>query len=893
MKTQHGSNKLIRLALVLAFILPSIFSAQVQTAHAAGNPLKVVGRFLQDVNGNDIMLRGVNVPVYHSGYVDDLNAVAQAVATTKVNVVRLEWWANPQNATFYTVNNLDLAIQKYVDLGILPMIELHDLTYQYGHNTKNGANSDGNDQALFASTITAFWTRADVLPILIKHQSHLIINLANEWGSAKYDDDSSTATNFIQNYTAAITAMRTAGINAPLVVDAPAGFEYQFMLDNGQAILNADPQSNTMLSIHAYWAASGYSDAAIDTILTNIQNSGLPILLGEVSSNAWTNIQCDPVHYPHLLTSANTAQIGYIIWAWYEDGTCGQAMNITANQDGVTIPAAPSFGDDVLNGSGYGINTALPITSPVATTVTNGSKVLITNRAIATWPGNVPVAEKRPVLVFLPGWDGTGAVNASVSAQNLLLVNEGYVTLAIGFDSSATWISDIEVKTKAGLDLLCADASIPANCDAITLVGASYGSAQNYWVIEYIRSHGYSGGTGSAIGFLSEDSGYGAPGDATDANGGYNRTGLADTASYSVGMIENLGDTTFPVDDCTWGNCGARTLADAHAANGDTNVFSICPAGGNHGTRGFANWNVWVISALKTMIHSAGGIATFTGYTAPTLTVTNACTTALTQSGYALEVNSAHGTITQDINQASYQDGDVIQLTATPNTGWSFVNWTGDLTSSSNPDSVTIHGNTVITANYAAITSTVTLNSIAAQDGWMLELSENSNTGGSINASSGTFIIGDNAARQQYRGLLSFDTGSLPDMAVITGLALNVKKASIVGGGNPVTALQGFMVDIKKGMFGTATLQPTDFQTAPTKSYGPFLTGLASGWYSIDLTAGKAYINKAAASSGLTQIRLRFKLDDNNNAVANFLSLYSGSAAAASRPQLVVTYYVP
>ncbi|MGC1377061.1 MAG: hypothetical protein WA821_12590 [Anaerolineales bacterium] len=44
--------------------------------------------------------------------------------------------------------------------------------------------------------------------------------------------------------------------------------------------------------------------------------------------------------------------------------------------------------------------------------------------------------------------------------------------------------------------------------------------------------------------------------------------------------------------------------------------------------------------------------------------------------------------------------------------------------------------------------------------------------------------------------------------------------------------------------------------------------------------------------SGLTQIRLRFKMDDNNNAVASYLSLYSGNAPATSRPQLVITYII-
>jgi hypothetical protein len=52
-------------------------------------------------------------------------------------------------------------------------------------------------------------------------------------------------------------------------------------------------------------------------------------------------------------------------------------------------------------------------------------------------------------------------------------------------------------------------------------------------------------------------------------------------------------------------------------------------------------------------------------------------------------------------------------------------------------------------------------------------------------------------------------------------------------------------------------------------------------------------VNKSTARSGLTQIRLRFKLDDNNNRIANYLSVYSGNAPSSSRPQLVVTYYVP
>jgi Leucine-rich repeat (LRR) protein len=191
----------------------------------------------------------------------------------------------------------------------------------------------------------------------------------------------------------------------------------------------------------------------------------------------------------------------------------------------------------------------------------------------------------------------------------------------------------------------------------------------------------------------------------------------------------------------------------------------------------------------------------------------------------------------------------------------------------------------------------VTLKSVGAQDGWILEWSETGNVGGAMNAIATTFNIGDNAAKRQYRGILSFSTGAgLPDTAVITKVILKVKKSAILGGGNPVAAFGGFMVDIKKGPFGAAALQASDFQAAAGiagKSCGPFNTALVGGWYSIDLTGAKGYVNKLATASGLTQIRLRFGLDDNNNAVANVLSLYSGNAPAANRPQLVVTYYVP
>ncbi len=157
-----------------------------------------------------------------------------------------------------------------------------------------------------------------------------------------------------------------------------------------------------------------------------------------------------------------------------------------------------------------------------------------------------------------------------------------------------------------------------------------------------------------------------------------------------------------------------------------------------------------------------------------------------------------------------------------------------------------------------------------------------------------TFNVGDDKTKKQYLGVLSFNTAGIPDLAAITSIILKVKQKAIVGGGNPVRTLQGFMVDIKNGFFGTMpALESVDFHAPASQTFSPFISGPANGWYSLDLTSGNLYVNKLTVNGGLTQIRLRFKLDDNNDRVANYLNLFSGNAAAANRPSLVIQYYVP
>lgn len=82
------------------------------------------------------------------------------------------------------------------------------------------------------------------------------------------------------------------------------------------------------------------------------------------------------------------------------------------------------------------------------------------------------------------------------------------------------------------------------------------------------------------------------------------------------------------------------------------------------------------------------------------------------QNEYTLAITSANGTVAKNPDQATYHEGDVVQLTATPNANWTFGNWTDGLTGTANPGFVTIHGNTSVTANYTQDEYTLTINKI-------------------------------------------------------------------------------------------------------------------------------------------------------------------------------------
>jgi len=182
--------------------------------------------------------------------------------------------------------------------------------------------------------------------------------------------------------------------------------------------------------------------------------------------------------------------------------------------------------------------------------------------------------------------------------------------------------------------------------------------------------------------------------------------------------------------------------------------------------------------------------------------------------------------------------------------------------------------------------------SIGSNDGWVLESSQGSQTGGSLNTDAGSFLLGDNAANRQYRSILSFNTDTLPENAVITKVTIKLLKQT-VNGTDPFTTHGNLQVDVREGVFSTkASMQKVDFQASPDQSNvgGPAVQ-TTDNWVSIDLNEqAYGFINL----SGVSQFRLQFELSSDRDGMTDTVKFSSGNSAnSAKRPQLIIEYYVP
>lgn len=214
-----------------------------------------------------------------------------------------------------------------------------------------------------------------------------------------------------------------------------------------------------------------------------------------------------------------------------------------------------------------------------------------------------------------------------------------------------------------------------------------------------------------------------------------------------------------------------------------------------------------------------------------------------------------------------------------------------------NPLGAGMPGQAYTVSKAAYMTQTERLRSTGTNDGWVLESKETSNIGGTKNAKALTLNLGDDAKDRQYRAILHFPTHHLPDDAVITQVILMLKLQGVVGE-NPFATHGSIFVDMRFGPygnfgpFGINSLQISDFQAkANYQNAGIVQNNPVDGWYWALLDPNSfAFINK----TGVTQLRLAFHLDDNDDLGPDYLTFFSGDVPEQTdRPHLQIQYHLP
>lgn len=96
---------------------------------------------------------------------------------------------------------------------------------------------------------------------------------------------------------------------------------------------------------------------------------------------------------------------------------------------------------------------------------------------------------------------------------------------------------------------------------------------------------------------------------------------------------------------------------------------------------------------------SVGAVAS---YNFAAVTANHSISATFAPVTHVLNITADNGAVTKNPDQASYDHDTMVELMATPNAGYTFSGWSGDLSGSANPTSVTLDSDKNVTANFVA-----------------------------------------------------------------------------------------------------------------------------------------------------------------------------------------------
>ena len=316
---------------------------------AAGDGFKVDGAKLLDANGNEFVLRGINHA--HAWYKDQLETSIPAIAATGANCVRVVC-ANGNLWTKTTREELENIVKLCEDNKLIAILEVHDATCNTTENGKSSSD-DVSDLQLCAD----YWI--EMKDLVNEHSKTVIVNIANEWHNGSWSKPDEWA----EGYKTVIPKLREAGIKNTLMVDVDGGGQYPQCLygdeKRGSAayakdVLDADPDKNTMFSIHMY-EFNAKTEADVKNVIDKTIETGACFCIGEFANTR--SAREDNVADDTITAYCNEKNIGYIAWSWKgntpekiskNETLPFSVMDISENWDGSKL--SDDWGEKVVNG---------------------------------------------------------------------------------------------------------------------------------------------------------------------------------------------------------------------------------------------------------------------------------------------------------------------------------------------------------------------------------------------------------------------------------------------------------------------------------------------------------------------------------------------------------------
>ena len=325
----------------------------------------VDGSVLRDENRNPFVMRGTNYAYTWYSWDGKTEAALKEIAGYGANAVRIVLGDGDQY-TKNTAGEIANLIQLCEKNKLVAIFEVHDAT------GKNETQPLLNAAKYFAN---------DIASALKGHEDTVIINIANEWQGSPNDTAWQSA------YIEAVKIVRDAGLKHCIMCDAGGwGQTATTVINGGAAVLAADPEHNTMFSVHMYGYAGG-TQSMIKNIMDSMITRQLCLVIGEFG---YKHSDGD-VDEGYIMEYAQKTNTGWLAWSWYGNGSPVEYLDMSNANAGGTL--SKDWGEVVINGKNGWKATAKPCTvftgeqpASVTTTVpmTTETTVTTTTTTVST-----------------------------------------------------------------------------------------------------------------------------------------------------------------------------------------------------------------------------------------------------------------------------------------------------------------------------------------------------------------------------------------------------------------------------------------------------------------------------------------------------------------------------